>query len=99
MNNYVIDIDERQAKEKVLALYIADTLNSHNFWALKLLLTEFMNLVNVIGNIYFINVFLDGEFTSYGSEVISFMEEDPETRVDPMATIFPRLNRTQGKCI
>ena len=82
-------MDERQAKERVLALYIADTLNSHNFWALKLLLTEFFNLANVIGNIYFINVFLAWEFTTYGIDVLNFMEDDPETRVDPMATIFP----------
>lgn len=39
------------------------------------------------------NRFLGGEFWSYGSEVIQFLDQDPETRVDPMARVFPRITK------
>jgi hypothetical protein len=34
---------------------------------------------------------LDGEFFTYGIEVIKFMQSDQEDRVDPMIYIFPRM--------
>jgi len=37
--------------------------------------------------------FLDGEFLTYGTEVISFMQRDQEDRVDPMIYIFPRMTK------
>ena len=36
---------------------------------------------------------LDGEFLTYGTEVISFMQSDQEDRVDPMIYIFPRMTK------
>jgi hypothetical protein len=45
--------------------------------------------VNVIGQIYFVNFFLGGEFTTYGTDVIAMSELEPEQRVDPMAKVFP----------
>jgi hypothetical protein len=36
---------------------------------------------------------LDGEFLSYGTEVINFMQTDQEDRVDPMIYIFPRMTK------
>merc|ERR1712241_1602632 len=54
-----------------------------------------LNFVNVIGQIYFTDTFLGGEFRRYGSEVLSFVDMDPEDGVDPMSRIFPRMT----KCI
>ena len=48
-------------------------------------------MVNVVGNIYFIDKFLGGTFLTYGVDVINLPDQDPETRVDPMVRIFPRL--------
>ena len=42
---------------------------NHNFYAFRFFACEFLNLVNVLFQIYFIDFFLDGEFTTYGSEV------------------------------
>ena len=36
---------------------------------------------------------IGGEFRTYGLQVASMMEEDPEDRVDPMSRIFPRLTK------
>jgi hypothetical protein len=32
--------------------------------------------------------FLDGEFSTYGTDVLKFTEMEPEERGDPMAVVF-----------
>ena len=68
-------------RERTLAIYFVESLNTHNLWALKMLFVEFLNLINCIGNIYFVDVFLGGEFSTYGMDVLRFLEADPENRV------------------
>lgn len=62
LNQLILVKEERAAKERILANYIVESLHTHNFWALKMLLIEFINLLNVVGQIYFIDAFLGGEF-------------------------------------
>jgi len=47
--------------------------------------------VNVLGQIYFMDVFLGGEFTTYGSDVVRMSELEPGQRTDPMARVFPKV--------
>merc|ERR1719430_2003218 len=57
---------------------------------------EFLFLINVVSNIFLMDLFLGGEFSSYGLEVATFVGEvDPQNRVDPMSRVFPRMT----KCI
>jgi len=42
---------------------------------------------------FLMDTILDGEFLTYGIEVISFMQSDQEDRVDPMIYIFPRMTK------
>ena len=77
----------------MLAEYVMESKNTHNYWAMKMLVVDFLNLVNVVGNIYFVDTFLGGEFTTYGFRVLSFLEADPEKRIDPMAVVFPRVTK------
>ncbi|KAG0726928.1 Innexin inx2 [Chionoecetes opilio] len=59
----------------------------------RFFLCEVLCLVVVVGNIYFTDLFLGGTFLTYGTEVISFPDMDPEKRVDPMTRIFPRVTK------
>merc|ERR1711997_1280517 len=54
---------------------------------------ELLNLVNVIGQIYFMDFFLGGEFTTYGSDVLAMSELPQEDRIDPMASVFPKVTK------
>ena len=45
LNTFILDKKERNKKEKILADYFVESLNSHNLWALKMLFIEFLNLV------------------------------------------------------
>ncbi len=73
LNQLILDKRDRVDKEKVLAQYVVDSLNTHNFWAMKMLFVEFLNLINVIGNIFFLDAFLGGEFSTYGIRVTAFL--------------------------
>merc|ERR1712004_706403 len=37
--------------------------------------------------------FLDGEFTTYGSEVLAMTEMENDERTDPMARLFPKITK------
>lgn len=39
------------------------------------------------------NKFFDGEFLSYGLDVLKFSEQNQEDRVDPMVYVFPRVTK------
>lgn len=42
------------------------------------------------GQMFLMNRFFDGEFMTFGLDVIAYMESDQEDRIDPMIYIFPR---------
>lgn len=78
---------------QVLANYFQTTLNKHGWSAYIYYFCELLNFVNVVGQIYFTNSFLHGEFTTYGTEVFNFTMTDQVYRTDPMVTIFPRVTK------
>jgi hypothetical protein len=47
----------------------------------------------VVFNIFFIDIFLGGEFSTYGIRVAEMMEMDSESRIDPMAQVFPKVTK------
>ena len=54
----MIDRAERKSKQKIVAQYLVDNLHTHNIWTIKMFIAEIMYFLNVLGNIYFIDVFL-----------------------------------------
>lgn len=42
---------------------------------------------------FLMNRFFDGEFMTFGLDVIDYMETDQEDRMDPMIYIFPRMTK------
>lgn len=93
LSNPILTKEKRDEKVKMLTQYLYDHLNQHNVYALQFFLCEFLNFVNVIGQIYFTNRFLGGEFTTYGLDVLRYTEWDQENRFDPMIRVFPRVTK------
>lgn len=46
-----------------------------------------------VGQMFLMNKFFDGEFWTFGLDVIAHMEADQEDRMDPMIYIFPRMTK------
>ncbi|GAB6024363.1 hypothetical protein CHUAL_009531 [Chamberlinius hualienensis] len=89
----VLSEQAKSNKKKLLIEYMVGNLHCHNAYVGMYILCEILNFVNVIGQIYFMNLFLGGQFTTYGAEVIRFTETDQEERVDPMIRVFPRVTK------
>ena len=77
--------DERMNRTTALAKFFNSSLNTHNYWAIRMLLCELLFFVNVVFNIFLIDAFLGGEFSTYGLEVATFVGQDPQYRRDPMS--------------
>jgi hypothetical protein len=95
LNNPLLDDVKRKRQIGILIQYFKCNFNCQNFYAYRFFICEFLNLFNVILQIYFVDKFLGNEFTTYGRDVMRFSEIDQELRVDPMIKIFPKVT----KCI
>merc|ERR1711962_1426579 len=95
LNVPIVDTVIKKDRLSVLLAYFHNTSGSdkHTWYAARFFFCEFLNLVNVIGQIYFVDFFLDGEFTTYGSEVWSMMEQSQGQRIDPMSKVFPKMTK------
>jgi len=93
LNCPIISEECKTDRKKLLIDYFATNLHTQNFYAIRFFLCEFLNFVNVIAQIFFMDYFLDGEFSTYGSDVLRFTEMEPEDRADPMARVFPKVTK------
>ncbi|XP_003740929.1 innexin shaking-B [Galendromus occidentalis] len=62
-----------------------------NNYMFRYVACEFLCLINVVAQLFVMNRFLDGEFTTFGLDVLRFLDESPELRIDPMVRVFPRV--------
>lgn len=93
LNCPVVTEDAKCGKRKLLVDYFTLNLHSQNFYAFRFFFCEILNFVNVVGQIYFMDFFLDGEFSTYGADVVKFTELEPEDREDPMSRVFPKVTK------
>ena len=85
--NSPIMTEEEKAKDRGLLVdYLYQNKKTHNSKFILYALTEVMNFCNVILQMVIIDLFLGGQFTSYGWEVINFSEWDWNVRYDPMVS-------------
>lgn len=88
-----ISNEDRTERVHELTRYFIKNLNTHNFYIIYYVMCECLNLVNVLAQIVFLDYFLDGEFRTYGADVLMFSEMLPENRIDPMARVFPKVTK------
>nr|AAR82839.1 innexin-like protein 3 [Hyposoter didymator ichnovirus] len=81
-------LNERSVAEEAerLAEYFSKSLNTHNFYAYKYFICELLNLINIGGQILFMNRFIGDGYELYGIHVLSMNREDMEKR---MGQLFP----------
>jgi len=88
-----LDVETRKSQLGILVKYVKETMKLNQWYAGLFILCDFLNFVNVIGQMFFINKFLNGVFMSYGTEVLNWSEMNAEDRTDPLVEIFPRLTK------
>lgn len=90
-NTLETEAEKTKEKRSVIVNYILRNIRTHNLYVYKFIFCEFLNLVNIIGQMYLMDLFFNGQFTTYGSEVLSITNKQMEDRVDPMAKVFPKM--------
>ncbi|KAK2584024.1 hypothetical protein KPH14_006480 [Odynerus spinipes] len=94
--NCGVDKPENIKKKKNLLMeYLLTHIKNHNTYVYHYFACEALCVVNIIGQLYLMNRFFDGEFLNYGLRVLHLSDIPQEERVDPMVYVFPRVT----KCI
>lgn len=88
-----LDIEQRKGQLDTLVKYVKETMKLNQWYAGVFILCDFLNFVNVVGQMFFINKFLGGVFMNYGTEVLHWSDMEAEDRTDPLIEVFPRLTK------
>ena len=92
LNLPIVEENTKLDRIQILIDYFSDTrFNNHNSYTFRFFFCELLNFINVVGQIYFMDFFLGGEFTTYGSDVLAMSEFPQEDRSDPMSAVFPKV--------
>ena len=91
LNLPIVAKDVKDERITTLIGYFTERRNNNEWYAIRFFLCEVLNLVNVIGQIFFMDFFLGGEFTTYGSDLVNVSEQPSADRHDPMSHVFPKV--------
>lgn len=81
------------ARRKSVANYLLRNFHRQNYYAVKYITCELLNLLNVGAQIILTDTLLGHEFSSYGKDVINYVYEGMTDRTDPMDKVFPKLSK------
>jgi len=94
LNVPIVDKETKDRRIGVLLDYFdPQHRNNHDFYAFRFFLCELLNFINVIGQMYFMDFFLGGEFTTYGTDVVAITELENGLRTDPLSRVFPKVTK------
>lgn len=93
LNRPLLSEEDKTKNRHLLVEYLARNRGTHTTSFVIYSVTEALNFINVILQMWMMDKFLGGEFTSYGWKVIQFTEWDWSVRYDPMIRVFPRLTK------
>jgi len=84
---------EAQVQVEAISRFLADKSGKFDNYATTFFCCQIANLLNVVGQIFFIDYFLGGQFFSYG---FSFITDSSNYLVN-MATVFPKVTKCTMK--
>ncbi|XP_059051581.1 innexin inx2-like [Achroia grisella] len=101
LNSPIVPKEWSENRRRELISYLANTnIFSHSAYALRYAFCEILNLINVVGQIFLLDIFLGGAFRNYGAAVAVFthMPRVPDNMIDfdvvnPMDQFFPKLTK------
>lgn len=89
LRNPVLEKAEKDKRKLAAVNYIKEHLNRHAFFAYRFFMCECLNFGIAIGQFYFTDYFLDGEFWFYGYDIL----QSNEIYTNPMARVFPKMTK------
>lgn len=74
-----------------LCEYFVKNMHHNNSYYFKFVFCEMLNLINVVGQMFLIDWFLNFEFSTYGLDVFNYTESNQNERIDPISNVFPTI--------
>lgn len=101
LSSPIITKDWTEFRRRELVSYLSyPNIHTHNMYALRYAFCEILNLLNVVGQIFLLDLFLGGTFRNYGAAVAAFTHTPrvPADMLDfasvnPMDQFFPKLTK------
>lgn len=93
INASIVNTEHKKERVATIVEYFKENRCTHNYYLIRFFICELLNLANVIGQIFLVDFFLGGEFSTYGIKVLKFSDLNPDIRTDPMAKIFPKVTK------
>jgi len=90
---YIEKPSDMDGQKDLLVKYFKRTIHHHNSYVFKFVFCELLNLVNILVQIYLMDVFLGGQFSRYGTEVLAISDQPLEERTDPLNKVFPKVTK------
>jgi len=87
------DGDKKQHQQAInkAAVYFVGHISYNRAYSLVFIGCEVLNFVMVLLNFWFTNYYLSGAFHNYGPRVLSFLNGDPDSDLNPMNQVFPKV--------
>lgn len=93
LKNPILKEDERDNEIILLCEYFRRNTGHHKTYIQYFTFCEVLNFFNVCLQMYLVDAFLGGSFSTYGLDVLRYSEMDQDDRFDPMIRIFPRMTK------
>nr|BDT62919.1 MAG: innexin [Trachysalambria curvirostris majanivirus] len=94
----IIAQEERKKQLKELATYIKTSRSTNQIYAIKFLICDVLYILNIIINIIMTDKVLNGNFISYGKNVLVYYNSENKTSLNnPMHVIFPKITKCDLK--
>ncbi|XP_076342636.1 innexin inx2-like [Tachypleus tridentatus] len=93
LNSPILSEDARNENRNLLVKYFQDNKKNHVLYFTAFTVSEILNFVNVIVQIFLVDLFLQGEFSNYGHKVLQFEDWDWTASYNPMLKVFPRMTK------
>lgn len=88
LNDPILRGEEKRKQISILVSYYTETLKTNQIYYNQFIFCEILNFLNVIFQIYFVDYFLNGSFSSYGWDVLR-----SSNNKNTMVKIFPRMTK------
>ncbi|CAL4122737.1 unnamed protein product [Meganyctiphanes norvegica] len=90
-----VSVDKHALKKRIesSAQYFKDSLNTHRNYAVCFLLCEMISFSIAVGNLYFTNTFLGGDFFHFGKHAVHYLTQSASSPDNPLNEVFPKVTK------
>jgi len=93
LNKPTMDEADKMKRIQESACYMANTVNHHQWYALKFLACECLAFGLCLANLFFTDAFLGGSFFYYGRSALSYLAGNIHDMNNPLNQVFPKVTK------